>query len=200
MITKYITYVNFDEEQVTETFYFHLSKKKLLDLAKGGYEKKLERIGSKADGGEIMATITELIGFAYGVRIDGDGSTFKQSEEISENFLNSLAFDVMLMEFITDPPKTIDFVNAIMPKDLMKMAEEQLAAEGVAIEKPKFVTLPGNFEDDDSGLKDPRDKGGALLPWAFREPNTGELQHMTKTQMADVYRRSSAGWKPPSRV
>jgi hypothetical protein len=198
MIKREITYENLDEKEVTETFYFHLSKRRLVKLAREGYQDKLARIGSNAKGVEIMDAFTEIIGYAYGIRVEGEGenSSFKQSDELSENFLNSLAFDALLMSFITNPQSAIDFINNLMPKDVMALAEN--SDEDGEIEKPKYVTLPGNFEDDQSGLKNPRDKGGALFPWAFRAPNQGELQHMTKPQMADVMNRMSVGWTPPT--
>lgn len=197
MIKQEITYKNLDDEEVTGTFYFHLKVQKLTELESSGegLRDKLIRVGQSGDGALIMRTFSEVIGYAYGVR--GDDGEFEQDEELSAKFLKTMAYEKLLEMMVLDDVFAAQFINGMMPKGMMDAAEKKAAKDG---EKPKFATLPGNFDDEDSGLKDPRDRGGALLPWAFRAPNDGEIHHMTKAQLADVMRRVNLGWAPPVRA
>ena len=221
MIKQEITYEGFDGEEITETHYFHLSKKKLFEMEDslpGGYQAKLERVGKSADGGEIMRTFSEFMSHAYGLRVEGQGGAFKQSSEISETFLNSLAFDAFLMKLLTDPPFAVQFINGLMPKDLMDFAARQaveartttvhLDGSPQGLPDPNGLDTNGPWPRSDqpaqspenTGLEHPYDTDHQLVPWAFREPTKKELTAMSSSQMTDVYRRAVSGWKPPPPV
>ena len=197
MIKQDITYEDFDGNEVTETHYFHLSKTELIDMelaTDGGMSAKLELIGKSGNGGEIMQAFKEIVGAAYGQRVDGSGSQFYKTPEISKQFLGSLAFDAFLTRLLTDPQAAISFVNGIMPKDLAATAEVRAALAG---QNPDQLKLPEDkLNAAASGLQDPRDNNGEFLPWAFREPTALELTSMTKKQMTEVYARKSTGWVP----
>lgn len=203
MIKKAITFTNFDDEQVTEVHYFHLSKSELIDMdlaTPGGMTAKLEKIGRSENGAEIMQTFREIIAAAYGERVDGSGSQFFKSKQKTEVFMGGLAFDALLTELLLDPAGAADFVSGIIPKDLA-----MLAAQVEAQNRPTAdVALPGLPPQADgqagvipSGLANPQDGKGEVLPWAFREPTSKEMQEMTQLQLVEVYARKSSGWKAP---
>lgn len=200
MIRVPITYTNFDDEVVTENHYFHLSKAELIEMAQStdgeDFATKLQRIGKSNDGMLIMKTFTEIIGSAYGQRVDGSGSEFYKNPELTQRFLGSLAFDQLLMDLVTNTVSAAAFTNGLLPSGLDKMGE--IAARTAKAAKPAEETWFS--ADDESGLKDPRDDTGDILPWAFREPTEKELMNMTKPQMLDVMRRKTSDWKPPAKV
>lgn len=209
MIKQEIEYEDFDGVKHVETHYFHLSKKKLMTLTGQGadFQAKLERIGKSANGAEIMQTFTEIVGHAYGERVEDDASAFRQSPEISARFLDSLAFESFLMKLITDVNFAVNFVNGILPKDLL-----ELAAKAENTHNPVVSPHPdGSVSVGDvtmtpeelvraTGLQHPLDINGAPLPWAFREPTHKEFSQMSQPQMAEVYTRKSSGWIPTPAV
>lgn len=192
MIKIPITYEDFDGNTVTKDYYFHLSKSELIDLETGEGESlsaKLERVSKSNDGGLIMRTFKEIIAVAYGQRVDGSGSEFYKDPDLTKRFLGSLAFDQLLTDLLTDTTDAIKFVNGLMPSGL-----EELAAK-VSEQQTKDVPLPVR-DTKNSGLQDPFDEDGNLLPWAFREPTSRELAAMSTQQLHDVYRRRGSGWSP----
>lgn len=209
MIKQEIEYEDFDGVKHVETHYFHLSKKKLMSLTAQGadFQEKLERVGKSANGAEIMQTFTEIVGHAYGERIEGDASAFRQSPEISARFLDSLAFEAFLMKLITDVNFAVNFVNGILPKDLL-----ELAAKAENTHNPVVTPHPdGSVDIGDrkftreefvraSGLKNPYDSTGGPLPWALREPTKDEQNYMNQQQLIDVFSRKSSGWIPTPAV
>lgn len=204
MIKKDLEFEDFDGNKVTRTCWFHLSKKKLLELdaaTEGGLQNKLERIGSSASGAEIMQTFTELVGHAYGERDSADSTRFRQSPELTAKFLDSLEFEALLTMLLTNPKEAIAFINGLMPKELMELAAQAEAARQVTPHPDGSVEIAGEKYDRDefvraSGLQRPYDSTGAPLPWALRDPTHKELSSMTQPQMAEVYARKASSWIP----
>ena len=201
MIKQSITYENFDGETVTEDHYFHLSKSELIDMElaeDGGMSAKLQRITASNNRAEIMQIFKQIVGASYGQRVDGSGSEFYKTPEISAAFMGSLAFDAFLTTLLTDVSVAVRFVNGIIPKDLQATAEVKaaLAATGQPTTDVPLPGLGGQSNLEVSGLRNPLDVDGSVLPWAFREPTEKEIMAMNTQQMGDVYKRKASGWTP----
>lgn len=133
MIKETRTYVDYDDVERTEDFYFNLSKAELLEMQaseSGGLDKYIERITKEQDMKKIIAFFKELVLMAYGKKSD-DGKRFIKSEEISKEFSETEAYSDLFMELATDADKAAKFVNGLIPKDL--------AAEVEATEKKKAL-------------------------------------------------------------
>lgn len=134
MLKKTVKYEDFDGNTREETLYFFISKTELTEMelkTPGGFAKKLERISQASDGAEIMAVFKEIILTAYGEKSD-DGRSFikkRNGVRLADEFEQTMAFDALFTELITNPDKASAFVNGIMPKDLMAEANKQNAAK-----------------------------------------------------------------------
>jgi hypothetical protein len=225
MIKKTLKFEDFDGNEVTETHYFHMSKKELVDMITQGevdgvsLVTQLEIIIAAEDGAQIISIFTDIIGKAYGQRVEGNASKFHKSDKIRDEFMGSLAYDALLDDLLTNPTSAAEFVNNMVPKDLANLPEMQAAMKqaqdgsgvrtiedvdltrgsiGVHVGNPALPDVPPLPRDDQSGLKNPRDTRGQLLPWAFRHPSDDELTAMTKHQLLDASRRKmSSTWEPP---
>jgi hypothetical protein len=128
MLKKTITFVDFDDEERTETFYFNLTKAEILDLQlseKGGLVKKLEKIIETKDGPELMALFRDLVKLSYGEK-SLDGKYFNKSEELTNAFTHTQAYSDLYYELAMDTEKAIEFVTAILPKDMQQEVKKQL--------------------------------------------------------------------------
>ena len=52
---------------------------------------------------------------SYGIRVDS--RRFEKSDQISREFSQTLAFDAMFMELMTDDVAAAKFVNAVIPAE-----------------------------------------------------------------------------------
>jgi hypothetical protein len=220
MIKKAISFMNFDDEQVVEEHYFHLSKIELIDMIAEDEDlgEKLEAIAKSGDTAKIMSTFRDIIGKAYGQRDPVNASKFFKSAKITDEFMGSLAFDALFSELLTDATAAAQFIMGIVPKDLANMEEMTDAITSAGLPDPngldKAGAWPRTITDAKlesygpdimtperavvvSGLKMPRDAHNKFLPWALRKPTDQELTAMTKAQLLDVMRRSASGWEPP---
>lgn len=134
MLKKTVKYEDFDGNTREETLYFFISKTELTEMelkTPGGFAKKLERISTSANGAEIMDVFKEIILTSYGEKSE-DGRSFikkRNGVRLADEFEQTMAFDALFTELITNPDKASAFVNGIMPKDLMAEANKQNAAK-----------------------------------------------------------------------
>jgi len=145
MLKKSITYKNFDNETVTEDFYFNMTKAELVELElseRGGLGDTLKAIVDSKDGAKIIEYFKKIILLSYGERSE-DGRRFVKSPELAETFSHTEAYSELFMALATDANMAAAFVAGIMPSDLT----EEVAAlpntvtevHSPALEEPKVV-------------------------------------------------------------
>lgn len=129
MLTKTITYTNYNDVEVTEKFYFNLTKAEITQLemsVAGGLSDTLKKMVDSKDVPTIMETFKMLIHKSYGIKSD-DGKYFQKSEEISNAFEQTEAYSELFMELMNDPKIAGEFITAILPKEMQEQARVEQA-------------------------------------------------------------------------
>ena len=140
-IDKNRKYIDFDGNERTETFYFHLKESDLVEMnlgITGGLEKMIRQIIEAQDMPEIMRVFKQLITMSYGVKTP-DGRGFHRSNELLESYLETNAYSDLFMELVSDPDKAGEFVAGIIPDDLQERAQQimqQSTAQSGVIQMP----------------------------------------------------------------
>ena len=131
MLKKTIKFHDFDGNEVTQDFWFHLSKAELLEMeiSNLGLKEAMQRLIDKRDGKNIMSTYKELILNSYGER-SLDGLRFVKEDEngrpLYKQFMQTDAYSELFTELVTDDEKAAEFFNGVMPEEIrQKMAEEE---------------------------------------------------------------------------
>jgi len=136
MIKKTITYTDFNDDAVTEDFYFHIKKSTLvenLDL-KDTLQKLQDQLTAEdrtvenlteEEVMQLLGLVKRLMQLAYGIRSE-DGKQHRQSEEIWNDFKDSAAYDAILFQMFQEKGQALAFLSGIMPKDLMEEAEAEM--------------------------------------------------------------------------
>lgn len=144
MLKQTITYTNFDGIEVTEDFYFNISRVELVQMevhTPGGYVNYLQRIIDAKDSSALMDAFLDLVKTAYGVK-SPDGKKFIKSKEAADEFVNSAAYDELFVEFMTDADFASNFALNVLPKNVDKLAENIQKAN--AATAPRFISVPGD--------------------------------------------------------
>lgn len=117
MFKKTIKYTDYNGVDRTESFYFNLSPADLIDMEveSGGYKQMIQNIIDSQDIQSLMKAFKELIRRSYGVKSQ-DGKHFVKNDEVFEEFVSTPAYSNLIMEFLEDTDKAVEFVNGIMPK------------------------------------------------------------------------------------
>ena len=126
MLKKTITYTDFNGEEVKEDFFFHLSKAELVELEmshKDGLIATMNRIVEADDRGAIIAEFKRIILLSYGKK-SPDGKRFIKNATMREEFESSEAYSTLFMELVTVTDSAIEFMNGIIPADMVEATEE----------------------------------------------------------------------------
>lgn len=126
MLTKTITYTDFNDEQRTETFYFNLSEAELTDWelsVKGTLTEHIKRINETIDIPKLIDLYKELIDRSYGIK-DADGRRFRKSPEILQDFKDTNAYSELFMELATNDKAGAEFISGIISNKLKALMEQ----------------------------------------------------------------------------
>jgi hypothetical protein len=173
VLKKIITYKDLDGKEVTDEFYFHISKSELVKLqvsAGEGFRDYLMKIVASGDGAKIIEEFENILRLAYGVR-SPDGKSFLKPPGAFEAFQGTDAYDQLFMQLVTDAKASAEFVNGVVPSEL-------------ALEAEKLNALTGNKPT----MEEQEDKR-PLWERENRDPNPQEIRNMSTAELADAMKR-----------
>lgn len=117
MLKKTITYVDYNGVERTEDFYFNLNKAETLGYIigfDGGIENFITKVIKEEDGEKLWNLWSDFILRCYGEK-SSDGRRFIKSKELSDAFMQTEAYNNLMMELISDDgDKNAKFVNAVV--------------------------------------------------------------------------------------
>lgn len=151
MLKQTVTYEDFDGNTVTEDLYFHLSKTRLAENFADIKEAILpvatmlsgaERELTDREKQQVLNLVKQIMELAYGVRVDS--KKFRQSPEVWADFYQSAAYDAYLWSLFTDAGKAEEFINGVLPKDILAeaSAQAQLPFDGQTAKPVETITAP----------------------------------------------------------
>lgn len=127
MVRKEITWVDYNEVERTEEFYFNLTKTELRELEFGS-EKALSTIMKELNTTKDMSGLVKLyknlIMWSYGEKTP-DGRRFVKGDnfELAKAFMETEAYDKLFDELASDPANFLAFIEGIVPKEVTDQAE-----------------------------------------------------------------------------
>lgn len=127
MFKDTVTYVDFDGNERKEDLYFNLTKAEVIAMENsvlGGLSKRLEKIVNSLDNVQIMDSFIDLIKSSYGVKSE-DGKRFIKSPKLTEEFMQTGAYDEFFMKLISDEEFAGKFIQGIAPANLSDMDIEK---------------------------------------------------------------------------
>ena len=125
MLSKSITYTDYNGVERTEVFRFNLTKAEIMEMemgTSGGFAEMVQKIVDAKDAPAIIRVFKDLVLKAYGVKSD-DGKRFIKSPELSAEFAQTEAYSQLFMELATDAEKGAEFINGIVPAEMAKAAK-----------------------------------------------------------------------------
>lgn len=122
MLKRQITYKDFNDQDVVEVFYFNISKPELMELEVeygGGFSQTIQNIIDAEDAKRLIAEFKRIVLLAFGEKSE-DGRRFVKSEASRKDFESHAAYIELYMELATDETKAAEFINGVMPADLIE--------------------------------------------------------------------------------
>lgn len=131
MLTKKITYEDFDGNKITESFQFHLTKSELMKMElseSGGMYSTLEKMVNENNTPKLVEYFDMFIKKSYGKKSE-DGKRFIKSKELTDEFTQSLAYDELVVELLSNPDEAVAFFQGIIPKELSTQIDTKSVIE-----------------------------------------------------------------------
>jgi hypothetical protein len=147
MLKRSITYTNFNDVEVTEDFYFNISKSEIAEMELGripggSFGSYMQRIVDAKDISAMIVEFKNLLLLSYG-RKSEDGRSFMKNDQIRAEFEASPAYDLMFIEFATDAEKAYQFIEGVLPKDVVAdINRDDVKAKYVAATTATTPTTP----------------------------------------------------------
>ena len=140
MLKYPITYNTFDGQELTEDFYFNLTKAEMMKMelgVAGGLTGSINKAIAGNDTPAILEIFEKLILGAYGVKSD-DGKHFhkidpKTGIKYADLFKDSEAYSVLFMKLATDEKEASKFINGIVPADVVEQSKAASKAKHPAV-------------------------------------------------------------------
>lgn len=124
MLKKKIEYTDYNGDKQIEYFYFNLSKAEVLRMESsydGGMTTMLTRIINERDNTKIYEFFEKLVQDSYGEKSD-DGKRFvkkRDGRRLVDDFIDTSAYSELIYELATSADKAAEFVNGVLPKELV---------------------------------------------------------------------------------
>lgn len=121
MITQTIKYFDYDENEVTKDFSFHLDKLEVQELTETPSGDKnlldiINTIGDDTSISEVLDLLKVILKKAVGRRTE-TGFFIKDQQAIDELFATD-AYSELVFNILSEPKEAVAFMNGIMPKAL----------------------------------------------------------------------------------
>jgi hypothetical protein len=141
MLKKTIKYTDYNDNEREEDFYFNLTESELAEMeftTSGGMEELVKKITAEQDTKELFKLFKQIITKSVGIK-DLDGKHFRKSQQISDDFLATGAYNELFLELM-DAEEAAAFIKGILPKNVDTTAARAEAAKVLNI--PERDTAP----------------------------------------------------------
>ena len=120
MLKKSITYKDYDNVERTEDFYFNLTEAEITEMElseSGGLKATIERVVAEQDSKMIIELFKRILLQAYGKKSE-DGRRFIKSDQLREEFSQTMAYNKLFMELAVDADAASAFLIGVIPDNL----------------------------------------------------------------------------------
>lgn len=140
MIVKDITYTDYKGNEETKKYYFNLTSIEIAEMEtseEGGLTGMINKIVETGDPSTIVKFFKTVILKSYG-EVSEDGEQFVKVDSkgipLSVAFSQTEAYSKLFVEMVSDPNVFIQFINNLIPTDLVENLNET----------PNLTTVTGN--------------------------------------------------------
>lgn len=137
MIKKTITYEDYNGDEVSEDFYFGLTKLELMEMEinhEGGLSAYIEKLTETTVGAEAYHLFKDILLKSVGRKSDDGRRFIKKDPEtgrpLSEDFETSPAMTELIFSFLQDGNNAAEFMRGLLPSAMVNEVEKEAAKTG----------------------------------------------------------------------
>lgn len=144
MLKKTITYRDYDDNERTDTMYFHLNKFEWLELetyTKGGLIENLEHALETNNAKKTIDLLKKIILRAYGEK-DPETGIFMKDDDRAIRFSKTEAFSELFYELAYNEEMSKAFFMGLIPPEARAEAEKRLNDGVIPFKPPQGSSNP----------------------------------------------------------
>lgn len=144
MISKTVTFEDYNGVTRTETHYFNFSKAELMEMSlsvTGGLSDYCKKIIEAHDTPSLVKIFKKLLLDSYGEK-SADGRRFIKSEEQTKAFSETEAYSILFMQFATDADAAAEFINGVIPADMRDAVDKAIKDGKIEGSDGEVINLP----------------------------------------------------------
>lgn len=149
MIEQKIKYEDYNGNEQTESFWFHLTKLELMEMElhhPGGLSNYIEELNETTEGAEAYDLFKKIILEAHG-RKSPDGRHFWKIDpdtgrKYADEFVSSPAMSELIFSFLEDANVASKFVTGLLPANLVAEVEAEAKAKRGTTGEATVTELP----------------------------------------------------------
>lgn len=188
MLKRSITFDDFEGNSVTEVHYFNLNKLEAGKLVHfEDIENKILKATASEDAQQAFELFETIILRCYGIK--EDNTIFIKSEEATNRFRQSLAFEALVMELLENPDLGAQFIEQVLPQKLVQEAKKNPpinAGEATVSPIRKVQDTPPLEQYTPPAEPEPESDDRPLYMRELRLPTDKEIREMDKAQLAEA--------------
>ena len=144
MYKKELSYKDYNGQQRTEEFWFHLNEAELVDIEvridRRGLLAYLDTVQKSNDKAKALDFVKMLIQKGYGIKTE-DGR-FVKSDQIWDEFYSTAAYPALFMTLMKSDIEMEAFVNGIVPADVrQQMTVNKKASDNQPLENKDQIVV-----------------------------------------------------------
>ncbi len=181
MLKKTITYDDYNDNTVTDDFFFNFTKLELMEkeLQLGGLETTIKRLTETNNNEEAYHLFKHLIMASYGKKSE-DGKRFIKSKELTESFEQSPALSELIIEFLQKPELGAAFIEGTLPAKLVAEVNAAKEKEKSTAQNVELPTAAPELETTSA-------------EYELKEPTQKELTAMSHEELLEHMQRKNQG-------
>lgn len=132
MISKTLTYLDFNGDKHTREFWFHLSVPEITKLQFKDKDQTmfdaLVKMTEEENAREVLDLLETMVRAAVGQRSE-NGARLTKNDDIRAELFETEAYSVLFEQLLQDPDEVARFLQGVLPKSLAEKTKSKVKLE-----------------------------------------------------------------------
>lgn len=132
MISKTLTYLDFNGDQHKKEFWFHLSVPEITKLQFKDKDQTMfdaiVKMTEEENARDVLDLLETIVSASVGQRSE-DGARFTKTDDVRSELFDTEAYSVLFEQLLQDPDEVARFLQGVLPKSLSEKTQNKVKLE-----------------------------------------------------------------------
>lgn len=132
MISKTLTYLDFNGDKHKKEFWFHLSVPEITKLQFQDKDQTMfdaiVKMTEEENARDVLDLLETIVRASVGQRSE-DGARFTKNDDVRSELFDTEAYSVLFEQLLQDPDEVARFLQGVLPKSLSEKTQSKVKLE-----------------------------------------------------------------------